>query len=182
MVVWAHTKAHTSIWVSNACVPGLWKCQISGLEGGRGPPPGDTQRQKRTRRGGYWDGPISALFSPCTLPPPPPLLNQPCQTCLPKPGASQRHCFHILYFPSFWNLWISNPPSLFLLYHHICPLPPPPPPPPPPPRRLLLSCHSFTFPLFSQPLTLPHALPRKSKKQKCKAENGCWPEKRGEEE
>lgn len=40
--VWADTQAHRPIWVSNVCVPGLWKCQISRLEG-RGPPPRDMQ-------------------------------------------------------------------------------------------------------------------------------------------
>lgn len=52
--------------MSSVCVPGLWKCQISGLEG-RGPPPGGGGRQRQEgRREGDWDGPISAQLYPST--------------------------------------------------------------------------------------------------------------------
>lgn len=102
---------HTSILVSSVCVPGLWKCQISGLEG-RGPPPGDTQKQEGVK----WDGPISALFSPSRslllLP------NLPPSLVKLKLRVYQKHYFVSIFWKfSLLLRFISNPPSLLLLLH-----------------------------------------------------------------
>lgn len=149
--VWAHTQAHTSILVSSVCVPGLWKCPISGLEG-RGPPSGDRQRQE--------DGPISALFSPST-----PLLlhSTSIPLCHTYPLSLQERGVGV-----YQKRYFVNPSSLLLLllvqYHHISL---------PPPHCLL--CVATPSP---HPPTGPSSqiiIIKKGTKQKWK--NGWWPER-----
>lgn len=104
----AHTQAHTSIWVSGVCVPGLWKCQISGLEG-RGPPVGD---KEAGGDGGIWMVPLWGV--PTQYAPP---LSFHCLTVrLLHPLC---FCFSFFsYLPSSSIFLLSSAPSppLFSLF------------------------------------------------------------------